>query len=855
MKQRTFFGRFAIPILLLIGAVAPFVVYSAAVTVKSNSNRVQDWLPKSFVETGDLAYFREHFLGDQFVLISWEGCKLGGDPRDPDAEPDDPRIEKLVQALVPDPASGKTLPADSKLHYFKAVTTGRHLMNQLTNPPMELSHAEALKRLQGLVIGPDGRQTCVLVSLTDDASPHFRELIGRGDTRLRKSKHKPGLLFNVLEEIGVPKETVHLGGPPVDNVSIDEEGERTLVRLAFLSGGFGLLLAWWSLRSVKLTLIVFACGLFSGALGLAAVWWTGQTADAVLMSMPSMVYVLAISGAIHLINYYRDEVDERGAEGAPGRALSHGWWPTCLCSITTAFGLLSLCASDLTPIRKFGAYSALGLLMALSVLFLYLPAALTIWPMKNRKRPTEDEAREAARKAATQKKVKRDYHAVLDAFWRRFGTFVIRRNGMVTAICLIVIAALAGGIYRTRTSINLLELFDGNARILKDYRWLEQNVGRLVPMEIVIKFRDGAQVEHDKRLPNDHRYTLQDRMAVVSTIQGLIEERFGPNGEKIIGPSLSAATFVPEITPGGKGISVTARDAVTNKLLKQNYEQLVEAGYLRVDKSDNSELWRISLRVAAFQNVDYGVFADEVRSLVIPVTEHYSRAWPKTDGPMVSAIFTGVVPIVYKAQRALLDSLIQSTVWSFLTITPLLMFVCRSIGGGLVAMIPNVLPILVVFGGMAWIDYPVSIGSMMAASIALGVAVDDTIHYLTWFRADLNDSMDRNSAILVAYRRCGTPTLQAALVNGVGLSVFAVSTFTPTREFGLLMLTIMLAGGVAELVMMPALLAGPLGGVFEPGPSRAASFWAALRGEIAPTPVPHAVPNATTTREIRAVAE
>ena len=111
---------------------------------------------------------------------------------------------------------------------------------------------------------------------------------------------------------------------------------------------------------------------------------------------------------------------------------------------------------------------------------------------------------------------------------------------------------------------------------------------------------------------------------------------------------------------------------------------------------------------------------------------------------MVSAIFTGVVPIVYKAQRALLDSLVQSTVWSFLTITPLLMFVCRSIGGGLVAMIPNVLPILVVFGGMAWLDYPVSIGSMMAASIALGVAVDDTIHYLTWFRDDLRKNSDRN---------------------------------------------------------------------------------------------------------------
>ncbi len=346
MRKHTFFGRFAIPILLVIGLLTPFIVYSAYRTVRSNSNRVQDWLPKSFVETGDLAYFRKHFLGDQFVLISWDGCKLGGDPKDPKSEPDDPRIEKLVQALTPKDATadgGKAV--DSKLHYFKAVTTGRQLMNQLTNPPSELPYAEALKRLQGLVIGPDGRQTCVLVSLTDDASSHFRELIGRGETRIRRSQHKPGVLFNILAECGVEKDSVHLGGPPVDNVAIDEEGERTLIRLAFLSAGFGLFLAWWSLRSVKLTLIVFACGLLSGALGLGAVWCTGQSSDAVLMSMPSLVYVLAISGAVHLINYYREEVDHRGYDGCAGAALAHAWKPTVLCSVTNAIGLLSLCAS------------------------------------------------------------------------------------------------------------------------------------------------------------------------------------------------------------------------------------------------------------------------------------------------------------------------------------------------------------------------------------------------------------------------------------------------------------------------------------------------------------------------------
>ena len=163
MTQRTFFGRFAVPILLVIGVLTPFIVYSAYRTVRSNSNRVQDWLPKSFVETGDLAYFRKHFLGDQFVLISWDGCKLGGDPADPKSEPDDPRIEQLVQALKPKGAAqdgGEAV--DSQLHYFKAVTTGRHLMNQLTNPPLELPYAEALKRLQGLVIGPDGPESAHL---------------------------------------------------------------------------------------------------------------------------------------------------------------------------------------------------------------------------------------------------------------------------------------------------------------------------------------------------------------------------------------------------------------------------------------------------------------------------------------------------------------------------------------------------------------------------------------------------------------------------------------------------------------------------------------------------------------------
>ena len=230
----------------------------------------------------------------------------------PDGRPDDPRIEKLAQALVPDAGNPATGPHGK---YFKSVNTARRVLNRITGPPSNVPYAEAVRRLQGSLIGPNGRHTAVVVFLTDEAVKDFRTAIGRGVGGLLTKSHKPGELFDVMEACGIPFEQAHVGGPPVDNVSIDEEGDKTMVRLVAMAMVFGLGLAWYSLRSIKLTLIVFACGLLSAMTGLALVHINGDTTDAVVLSMPSLLYILAISGSIHLINYYRDEVAERGLFG------------------------------------------------------------------------------------------------------------------------------------------------------------------------------------------------------------------------------------------------------------------------------------------------------------------------------------------------------------------------------------------------------------------------------------------------------------------------------------------------------------------------------------------------------------
>ena len=185
------------------------------------------------------------------------------------------------------------------------------------------------------------------------------------------------------------------------------------------------------------------------------------------------------------------------------------------------------------------------------------------------------------------------------------------------------------------------------------------------------------------------------------------------------------------------------------------------------------------------------------------------------DSPKVSAVYTGLVPIVYKAQRTLLTSLFESTGLAFLMIAVVMVLLLRSPSAGLLSMLPNVFPVVVVFGLMGWSDVFVDIGSMMTASVAMGVAVDDTIHFLSWFRRGVDDGMDRKDAILQAYKRVATAMTQTTAIGGIGLSIFAFSTFTPTQRFGTLMLALLAAALVGDLLFLPALLASPLGRVFD----------------------------------------
>ena len=185
------------------------------------------------------------------------------------------------------------------------------------------------------------------------------------------------------EELGCRASKVRMGGPPVDNVAISDEGEKTLIRLFIPAGIVGLSLAFWCLRSVRLTTMVFGAALYAGAISLAIVYYSGGSMNAILLTMPAVVYVAGISGAIHFANYYRDSVAESGVEGAPARAVQ------TFVAALHAFGWHHGGRLDLAVYQRTGAdqdrlasIRRLGVLATLGLLFLFLPSWMQLWPMR-----------------------------------------------------------------------------------------------------------------------------------------------------------------------------------------------------------------------------------------------------------------------------------------------------------------------------------------------------------------------------------------------------------------------------------------------------------------------------------------
>jgi hypothetical protein len=712
----------------------PFVAFGALGALRSTSNDPRQWLPRSFAETDKYDWFQECFGNDEAAVVSWTDCTVN-----------DPRVEILAKALEESP-------------FFEQALTGPRVYRQLMAKPLSVPSRYAAERLQGVLIGKDRRTTCLV-------------LISSKKATADRSAAVAAIYELANSTCQLEASSLHLAGPTVDAAAIDAESRHLLFQLAGISALVSFCVAAIRLKSIWLAGIVLVSAAYSTGLALSVLYFSGGEMNLLMTMLPPLIYVLSISAAVHLANYYRDAVGQFSIKEVAAHAAEHGWLPCLLAAITTSIGLISLVISKIDPIRTFGLYSAAGVMFSLIVVFLFLPSALHLF--SSRIEPP---------------------NMLSNRRWVELGNRVLlgiqAKHVLIVMLCLVLLFAGGAGLLGVQSTVRLQARFLPNSPVLADYRWLERNVGPMVPLEIVIHF--------EKESPLD----LLQRIKLLEKIQRRIQ------GLPIPLATLSAVDFVPPIPKGG-GVRQVVERRLMNRRLEAGIASLVEARFLA--DTEEEQLWRISVRANAISNLDYGQFADRLRRQVDPLLAD----------AQIRATYTGVIPLIYKAQRQLLQDLVRSFCTAFAVIAVILAIVLRSVPAAILAMVPNLFPAVVVFGGMGWLQIPVQIGSVMTASAALGIAVDDTVHFLTWFRRGLDRGMPHLETLSNSFQRCAGAMVHTTIICSSGLLVFSASSFVPILHFAWLMVLLLLAALVGDLVFLPAILAGPLGSCFKS--SRASS--------------------------------
>ena len=345
-------------------------------------------------------------------------------------------------------------------------------------------------------------------------------------------------------------------------------------------------------------------------------------------------------------------------------------------------------------------------------------------------------------------------------FLNRWGIRVVNRPLQILIPGVLITAICCAGLPQLRSLIDPLEFLPSQDPVVQDTLTVSRLLTSPTSVEAVVDF-------------GSTNSSFVERLREIRRIEQILSAH--PN----VRHTLSVADFfADELSERTLSLSALSVAAGSSRGV---------SGML----ADGNRLWRISLRLQSDS-------PSAVRHTISGLTTS-CKGLPIT--------FTGIGPLLEFAQGQIFEGFWKSFASAFLLITVVMICALRSISAGLIAMIPNLTPIALVFGILGWLDRPIDIGIMMTASIALGLAVDGTFHFLFSYRDCRISTGCRYRAVRRAILQTGGPIISSALICGTGLLALGLSPFRPTMRFGLLMFFLMTTALAGDLLLLPAFLA------------------------------------------------
>lgn len=561
------------------------------------------------------------------------------------------------------------------------------------------------------------------------------------------------------------------------------------------------------------------------ALSLIWTWgftvWFGITLSTMLTLTVMLIFAVGIADCVHVMSAYF--VKRKQGNDHP-TALSHAYAKTGLAimvtTLTTMAGVLALTTSDLVPIRVFGAMSALGVFMAFFFTLVLLPILLSLWhpgqPADTESAGTVNTIRQGIKNLPI-------YVRGLAMVVLGIGLAQILSPGMtlyILAIILITMAALryqdallnyCPGLVSRRPltilagfSVIFLASIYGTSQVRIDSNiaeltrsWSEPRIA----YQVVDDHMAGAQniaIMIDTGISDG--MMEPDVLNAVDTLQQRVSERYPDQ----ISRSYSLANIVKDTN------QVMNRDDPAYFRIPDSAVTVSQLLYLfnsanpeerRSLVSDDYSRSNVTLNAYNAGSYQYQVFFEELSAEIDQV---FAPLYDRYPGMEVTV--TGSVPLMMRAMDEIAQSQYSSFLLALAVISVIMILTLGSVQAGLIAIIPNLIPALLAFGSMGLLNIPLDTDTLLIAPVIIGIAVDDTIHFMTHYRVELIKERNMQKALNSTIREVGRAVLFTTMVLGLGFALLSFSEYLGMAKIGAFGAMAIFVALLCDLLLLPALL-------------------------------------------------
>jgi predicted RND superfamily exporter protein len=498
------------------------------------------------------------------------------------------------------------------------------------------------------------------------------------------------------------------------------------------------------------TVLITACWI----LGIMSI--TGKGLNVMTYMVPTLLFIIGVSDSIHLLSrlniYLRKNLDMKESLELSMKDMGFALFLT---SLTTAIGFLALLYSSISIVQEFGIFIACGVFLAYVLTLTFIPSVLIL---------LKDKIHIKALNSSN----------IRIKFLKNVSNLVNEKPKQIALVSIFLTLILSAGTVYVSTGSSLLSDLHPQSGLYKDLKNVEKWFGGILPMEIIVTKDDSVEIAmHDSLI-----------MSYVQEFQEYVSDLFPHSNWISLQKVLKQVLY--EISP--------------QEEFPPDQETLDQLYILTQDQTEsliNFEETKIRIS-GMLPDLSSEVLDSIEHSLEIFADNHFP--------PWLSINVTGTMPVALKTNNYLVVDLFSGFGLAFIFISLVMGLLFLSVRIGLLSMLPNLIPIIFAAGYLGFAGIPIRPPIAITFSICLGIAVDDSLHFLFRFWQERKDTSDLRKAVSNTIETTGLAMLTTTIVLVSGFLVITVSTFIPTAQFGIISAITLSVAFITDITLLPALL-------------------------------------------------